>query len=74
MLKIKVFGIRMSTESVNGEFTSRSRASARDLTDLATCALVIEGAKGDGREEDGDVEEDGCGHVLQQGFVTANYT
>lgn len=43
-------------------------------TYLATCALVIEGAESDGREEDGDVEEDGCGHVLQQGFITANYT
>lgn len=43
-------------------------------TYLATCALVIEGAKSDGGQEDGNVEEDGCGHVLQQGFITANYT
>ncbi len=43
-------------------------------TYLATCALVIEGAKSDGGEEDGNVEEDGGGHVLQQGFITANYT
>lgn len=43
-------------------------------TDLATCALVVEGSKSDGGEEDGNVEEDGCGHVLQQGFITANNT
>lgn len=42
-------------------------------TDLATRALVVEGAEGDGGEEDGDVEEDGCGHVLEQGLVAANY-
>lgn len=42
-------------------------------TDLATRALVVEGAKGDGGEEDGDVEEDGRGHVLEQGLVAANY-
>lgn len=42
-------------------------------TYLATCAFVIEGAESDGGEEDGNVEEDGCGHVLQQGFITANY-
>lgn len=44
------------------------------LTDLATRALVIQGAEGDGGEEDGDVEEDGRGHVLQQGFITADDT
>lgn len=42
-------------------------------TDLATRALVVEGAEGDGGEEDGDVEEDGRGHVLEQGLVAANY-
>lgn len=46
----------------------------RPHTYLATCAFVIEGAESDGGEEDGNVEEDGCGHVLQQGFITANYT
>lgn len=44
------------------------------LTDLPTRALVVEGTEGDGGEEDGDVEEDGCGHVLQQGLITANDT
>lgn len=44
------------------------------LTDLAARALVVEGTESDGGEEDGDVEEDGCGHVLQQGFITANDT
>lgn len=44
------------------------------LTDLATCALVVEGTESDGGEEDGDVEEDGRGHVLQQGFIAANDT
>lgn len=43
-------------------------------TDLATRALVVEGAEGDGGEEDGDVEEDGRGHVLEQGLVAANYS
>ena len=43
-------------------------------TNLATRALVVEGAKSDGREEDGDVEEDGGGHVLQQGLVAAHNT
>lgn len=43
-------------------------------TYLATSAFVIEGAESDGGEEDGDVEEDGCGHVLQQGFITADDT
>lgn len=44
------------------------------LTDLPTRALVVEGTEGDGGEEDGDVEEDGRGHVLQQGLITANDT
>lgn len=44
------------------------------LTDLATRALVVQGTESDGGEEDGDVEEDGRGHVLQQGFITANDT
>lgn len=44
------------------------------LTDLATRALVVEGTESDGGEEDGDVEEDSRGHVLQQGFITANDT
>lgn len=43
-------------------------------TYLATCTLVVEGAERDGGQEDGDVEEDGGGHVLQQGFITANDT
>lgn len=47
---------------------------AVDRTNLATCALVIEGAESDRREEDGNVEEDGRGHVLQEGFITADYT
>lgn len=50
----------------------RSQTPAR--TYLAARALVVEGAESDGGEQDGDVEEDGCGHVLQQGFITANYT
>lgn len=53
---------------------NRKLAPLRALTDLATRAFVIEGAESDGREEDGDVEEDGGGHVLQQGFIAANYT
>lgn len=44
------------------------------LTDLAARALVVEGSESDGGEEDGDVEEDGRGHVLQQGFIAANDT
>lgn len=43
-------------------------------TYLAARALVVEGAERDGGEEDGDVEEDGRGHVLQQRFVTADDT
>lgn len=56
------------------EKCSRVYIQVRDHTYLTTCALVIEGAESDGREEDGNVKEDGCGHVLQQGFITANYT
>lgn len=48
--------------------------SSGALTDLAARALVVEGPKSDGGEEDGDVEEDGRGHVLQQGFIAANDT
>lgn len=48
------------------------KCPSQTLTDLAARALVIEGAESDGREEDGDVEEDGRGHVLQQGFIAAN--
>lgn len=43
-------------------------------TYFTTCTLIIEGAESDGGKEDGDVQEDGCGHVLQQGFITANNT
>lgn len=57
-------------------FYCRTREAFRvcALTDLSTRALIIEGAESDGRKEDGNVEEDGCGHVLQQGFITANDT
>lgn len=43
-------------------------------TDFATGALIIEGAESNCRKEDSNVEEDGCGHILQQGFITSNYT
>lgn len=46
----------------------------RARTYLATRALVVERSERDGGEEDGDVEEDGRGHVLEQGFITADDT
>lgn len=41
-------------------------------TNLAASTLVIERAKGDGGQQDGDVKEDGCGQVLQQRLVATN--
>lgn len=52
----------------------KKTSTCHSRTYLATCALVVEGAERDGGQEDGDVEEDGRGHVLQQGFITANDT
>lgn len=41
-------------------------------TDLAARALIVERAESDGRQQDGDVQEDGRGHVFQQGLVVPN--
>ena len=43
-------------------------------TDLSAGALVVERAEGDGRQQDGNVQEDGRRHVLQQSLVASHHT
>ncbi len=43
-------------------------------TYLSSRALVVQRAERNGRQQDGDVEEDGCGGVLQQRSVSVQNT
>ncbi len=44
------------------------------LTDLSSCAFVIQRAEGNGRQQNGNVEENSCGRVFQQTAVLPDYT
>lgn len=44
------------------------------LTYLSSCAFVIQRAKGDSRQQNGDVEENSRGGVLQQTAIFPSYT
>lgn len=55
-----------ATQSVSG---ARQGAVG---TDLSARALVVERAERNGGQQDGDVQEDGRGHVLQQGLVVTH--
>lgn len=46
----------------------------RRLTYLSSCAFVVQRAKGDSRQQNGDVEENSRGGVLQQTAVFPSYT
>lgn len=43
-------------------------------TYFSSCAFIIQGTKGDGRQQNCDVEENGSGGVLQERAVTSSYT